>query len=171
MQTPIRKKPGKYTHVEKDPYITKKQFDLLTEEFASIKRRRPKVIEETQAHAEMGDFSENVEYQLAKRKLRGMNSAMDRIEKKLNSAIIIPENSPTDYVKIGHTVEILFNDVKKTYTILGSDEADPTKRIISHLSPMGKAMIGKKEGDVFEIEINEKNISCEIIKINKLNFS
>ena len=164
MQVPIRK-PGKYTHIPKDPYISQKGFDKLNKELESIKKKLPKAREETHTHAQMGDFSENAEYQAAKRRMRGMNSAVERIEKKLNAAIIIPNDTPTDTVSIGHTVTIFFNKKKQTFTILGSDEADPTKKIISHLSPIGKELLGKKKNEKFTIQINGKNNSCEIVNI------
>ncbi|MBU0660631.1 GreA/GreB family elongation factor [Patescibacteria group bacterium] len=165
MQVPIRK-GGKYTNTPKDPYITQERYNALEAEIVSIKKRRPAVIEETQAHAAMGDFSENVEYQLAKRKLRGMNGAIERIEKELKNAIIIPKDAKTDQVRIGHTVDILFNGKEKTFTILGANEADPAKRIISHLSPIGESLLGKKVGETFDAQINDKIIPCEIVHIN-----
>jgi transcription elongation factor GreA len=164
MQVPIRK-AGKYTFIPKDPHISQKGFDQLSKELKSIKKKLPKAREETHIHAQMGDFSENAEYQAAKRRMRGLNSAAERIEKKLNTAIIIPDDTPTDTLSIGHTVTLLFNGTKQIFTILGSDEADPTKKIISHLSPIGKELLGKKKNEIFTIQINGKNNSCEILDI------
>ena len=146
MQLPKRK-PGKYTNVPLDPIMTGHKFRELQDELASLKKRQPTATQEVARLAELGDFSENVEYQQAKRRLRGILNAITRIEFQLNQAEVI-EPSTTDVVQVGSTVTVDSGGKEKTYTILGSSEPDPARGIVSYTSPIGIALLGKKVGDV-----------------------
>ncbi len=163
MRTPIRK-PGKYTHDQKDPHITEAKYCQLKNKIQVLKSARPALIEEVKRLAADGDFSENHAYSMAKGKLRGLNQRMLDIENHLKKSIIIKKpNSP--YVEIGSTVLVNINDKNKEFTILGSSETNPNTGIISHLSPIGKAILGKKAGDEVLIELKGKNIICKINKV------
>ena len=164
MQVPIRK-PGKFTHQKKDPHITEKKFNELENRLAKMKKDRPTLIKEVQRAAQFGDFSENAEYQIAKGKLRGMNQRMLEIEEQLKKAVIIKQDQKHDKVKIGSKVTIEINNKEKTYIILGSTEADPSKGIISQNSPIGSALIGHKVDEVIKISLADKKAECRIIKI------
>jgi len=163
MQLPKRK-PGKYSQTDHDPHMTQKKYNELEIELGKLKKRRPKLAAEVSRLAELGDFSENVEYQQAKRKLRGTLSAITRIEAELNAAIVIT-SAGGDVVQLGSTVTFLLGEKEKTYTILGSSEAAPQKNIISHNSPLGEALLGHSVGDVFDVKIAGKLVSCTIISI------
>jgi transcription elongation factor GreA len=164
MQTPKRK-PGKYADQKQDLHITSEKFEELKNEFDKLKKfSQPKAIKETARLADMGDFSENFAYQHAKRTLRGINNRIDAIDFILKRAIIIkPKNS--DRVELGHFVTVKINGKEKTFQILGSEESNPSKNIISHNSPIGSAIMNKKIGDVVEVQIGDKAVSCEIIGI------
>jgi len=163
MQLPYRK-PGKYSQTETDYVISQKKFDQLTNTLAQLRDARPSAALEVSRLAELGDFSENVEYQLAKRKLRGINTKILYIENDLNRAIIIAPKNNTR-VDVGHFVTVLFNEKKVTYQILGSKETDPSKGIISQHSPIGQAMIGKKVGDHIQILLPTGTVEYTIQKI------
>lgn len=164
MQTPIRK-PGKYTHLKPDPHLTMSKFNQLKKDLEKMKKIQPKLAAEVKRLALDGDFSENAAYQIAKGRLRGLNQKMLDIEKHLRSAIIINRSVNKNMVEIGTTVEMEVNGIKKTFTILGSSETDPTKGIISHNSPIGSAILHKKIGDIVNIKIKDREIKYKIINI------
>jgi len=163
MQIPTRK-PGKYSIPKFDPIVSKEKLEELKRDFSNLKKKRPHASSEVARLAEMGDFSENVEYQLAKRRLRGINSALLKLEYQIDHAEVVDlKNNNT--IQVGHTVIIKMDGKEKTYKILGSSETDPSKGIISYTSPIGKALLGHKIGDVFEVEIAGKDVGCVVLKI------
>jgi transcription elongation factor GreA len=165
MRVPYRK-PGKYSQMKQDHMLTETKAKELQEKLDRLKNySRPKAAEEVRRLAELGDFSENVEYQLAKGKLRGINSSILTIEHQLNNAEIISNPNTVDTVQVGHTVTITNGEKEKKYLILGSSETDPTKGIISHVSPLGTALLGKKIGDTVQIKSSEKEIGYTVIGI------
>ncbi|MBI5037952.1 MAG: GreA/GreB family elongation factor [Candidatus Kerfeldbacteria bacterium] len=165
MQVPKRK-PGIYTNQESDPHLTPAKLDELKRELHRLKTvSRPQAILETKRLAEMGDFSENAEYQIAKGRLRGINNRIDELVDQIDRAVVIVPESTADVIAIGHTVIIEQDGEQKTFQILGSTESNPHLGIISYQSPLGAALIGKKIGDVFEVLLGKRNVSCRVIKI------
>jgi len=145
--------------------MTQVKFAELETKLKKLKQIRPEAAKEVARLAELGDFSENVEYQLAKGRLRGINSGILKLERQLNDAEIITPNKKTDTVQIGHTVTIECGGKLKTYQILGSSETKPEKGIISHNSPIGSMLLGHKVGEVVKIKVGEKDVVYKIIKI------
>jgi transcription elongation factor GreA len=163
MQLPKRK-PGKYTTTPNDPLMTQDKFDALEIDLERLKQKRPDVAKEVTRLAELGDFSENVEYQQAKGRLRGINNRILKMEYQLNHAEII-EPGKDGRVVIGSTVTVEIDGNDKTFTILGSSETDPSKGIISHSSPIGSALIGKNIGNEVEIEIGGLKRTYKILEV------
>lgn len=164
MRVPIRK-PGKYAHLKQDPHLTEEKFSELKNKLARLKQSQPAAASEVARLAEMGDFSENVAYQMAKGHLRGINQRILELEDYLKRVVIIKPLENLETVQLGHKVTIETAGKQKTYLILGSSETDPNKGIISHNSPIGSALIGKKVGDKVKIKPLDKGIECLIIKI------
>lgn len=165
MRTPIRK-GGKYVHDKPDPNVTREKHEKLMAELERlIKVKRPPAIKEVKRLALMGDFSENVAYQMAKGRLRGMNQRILDLEEWLKVAKIIETRPNKNFVQLGNvvTVEVL-NKIKK-YKILGSSETDPANNIISHNSPLGSVLMGRKVGDIVDFQGSSKIIEYKIIKI------
>jgi transcription elongation factor GreA len=180
MQVPYRKL-GKYALMKSDPMLTIEKIKELEAKLDRLKNySRPKGAEEVKRLAEFGDFSENVEYQLAKGKLRGINNAITTIENQLKNARVIEPNLQNEVVQIGHQVTIKLEGKpepradtrsgsgagEKTYLILGSTETDPQKGVISHVSPLGSALIGKKIGEIVILKIMGKEVGYKITKID-----
>jgi transcription elongation factor GreA len=162
----LDRKPGKFTQTTFDPMMTQEKFDELKNKLERLKKiSQPKAASEVSRLAELGDFSENTEYQMAKWKLRGINNSILTIDNQLQQAIIIPSNQQSDTVCIGHRVTLQDGDKKKTYQILGSSETSPQKGIISHNSPIGSAILGHRVGDVVEIKLANKDVKYKIMKI------
>ena len=149
--------------------ITKSGYQVLRDELDNIKKiERPKVIaaiEEARGH---GDLSENAEYQYAKEKQAFIETRIQELETKLATAEIIDTSKiPKDKVVFGSKFIVCNTetDEETTYQIVGVDESDIGKGLISIASPLAKAIIGKKPGDtaVFKSPAGEKEY--EVLKI------
>lgn len=163
MQIPYRK-PGQYNYNTKDPMITPDKLLQLQKKLERLKKSRPGASSEVARLAQLGDFSENVEYQLAKGRLRRINNDIQVLENQIYQAKIIqPHNINT--VQIGHTVTLLVNNIERKYTILGSEETDPSKGIISHNSPLGLALLGQQVNETIKINTGKKMTEYKIIEI------
>lgn len=166
MQIPKRKSEQKIKPVKQDPFITQAKHDELKKKLQKmVKIIRPILSEEVQRLAQLGDFSENAEYQIAKGKLRGLNNRILKLEDQLNHCQIIPDQQSTDQIRIGHTVKILLNNIEKTYKILGSTETNPTAGIISQNSPLGQALLGRQINDEFSVQLGDKISTVKILEI------
>lgn len=165
MRLPNRK-PGKYTFPQFDHVMTQEKFTELFAQLERLKKTlRPQAISDTKRYAENGDFSENAEYQIAKGRLRGINKKIDELEFQIARAQIIESPRSAEVVSIGHTVTIEMHGAEKTFTILGSEETDPLRGIISYTSPLGKALLGRKIGETSTLEIANKKTPLRILKI------
>jgi len=165
MQLPYRK-PGKYSQIPTDNLLTQAKFEELKKKLERLKASQPQAAKDVARLAEMGDFSENVEYQLAKGRLRSLNEKILRLEYELEHAEIIKPSQQKDLVQLGHTVTIYNGQGQKTFQILGSTETDPSKGVISQNSPIGSALLGRKLGEKVKIQIGPKEIEYEIVNID-----
>lgn len=164
MRVPIRK-GGEFTNLPTDPCITQAKYSQLKQQLAALKRQRPEAIAEVRRLAELGDFSENAAYQMAKGRLRNLNDRFDELQKQINSAIIIKPPKNGNKVVLGSKAKVKINGKINTFLILGSAEADLSKNIISHNSPVGSALIGKKAGESFIVKLENGEFHGKIIKI------
>ena len=124
-------------------------------EFLSTERRR-EVAERIKEAREFGDISENSEYDDAKNEQAMLEKQISDLEEKLRAASVIDQNAvSTDVVSVGSTVHV--KDQKKgdskKFKIVGSAEANPTEMKISHESPIGKALLGKKRNDIVSVPV------------------
>ena len=145
-------------------YLTATGIQNLKDELKSLEKALPHAISETQRTGQFGDFSENAAYQIAKGKLRYINNEILVINDKLKRAKLIEEGNSSGIIKIGSTVIFKLGGKEKKYQIVGPAESDPEHGRISHISPLGSALIGHRAGDRFSFKTeNEKNI--EIIEV------
>lgn len=149
--------------------ITKKGYEALKAELDRLRKvERPKVIEaiaEARAH---GDLSENAEYDAAKERQGFIEARLIELESKLADARIIETAGRTsDTVVFGATVVVIEQEAqqKKEYTLVGQDEADLKLARISVQSPVGRALIGKRVGDLVEVTTPAKVVEYEVIEI------
>ncbi len=164
MRTPQRK-IGNYAHLRPDHHITEEKYNRLKAELDKLKNHvRHPLIKEVKRLALMGDFSENAAYQISKGRLRGVNQRMVDIENLLKRSSII-QTKDNDTVQLGNLVTVEINKKNKQFKILGSTETNPNQGIISHNSPIGKALIHKKVDDEVLVEINNKQLKYKILKI------
>ncbi|MFH1745302.1 MAG: GreA/GreB family elongation factor [bacterium] len=94
-----------------------------------------------------------------------MNDRISKIEDWLKRADIIQSPKNNGIVQIGSVVTVEENNKQKTFKILGPSEANPEKNIISHLSPIGSALMSKKVGDVVEIRLIKRKVVCRVVGV------
>lgn len=163
MQVPKRK-PGKFAHLKVDQNITEEKFEELKAELEQLKKfKLPRAAEEVATLAQMGDFSENAAYQMAKGRLRGINQRILELEDQLKYAVLIKPSKNAQTVGLGHKVTIESGGIDKTYLILGSAETNPLKGVISQNSPLGSALMGRRLGET--IKIPPKGVEWKIVRI------
>ncbi|MEG1528813.1 MAG: transcription elongation factor GreA [Clostridia bacterium] len=152
----------------KEVFITKEGLCELKErlEFLIVTRRK-EVAENLQRARELGDLSENAEYDAAKDEQSRVESEIKELEEKILYAVII-EDTTNHHVSIGNTVEVLDVEYKEkmTYRIVGTTEANVAENKISNESPLGRALLGKKEKDIVDVGTpNGGSIKYKIISI------
>ena len=148
-------------------YLTDEGFLELEEELNNLKNvRRPRVIEAIKDARAQGDLSENADYDAARNEQAEVEGRIKQIEFMLANAQII-EKSSNHTVDLGSTVTISYvdDDEEEVYSIVGRMEADPFENKISNESPIGKAIIGKKEGDTINVESPTGSYQIKIVKV------
>jgi transcription elongation factor GreA len=118
--------------------------------------RRREVAERIKEAREFGDISENSEYDDAKNEQAMLEKQIAELEEKLRSATVIDESAvSTETVSVGTTVHVKDQKTDKSvkYKIVGSSEANPAEAKLSNESPVGKALIGKKRGDLVSVPV------------------
>ncbi len=132
--------------------ITKPGLVQLQKELDELNTvRRPQLVERLALARSMGDLSENSDYQSAKEDLSFVDGRIAELEDLIKSAqVIVPTTS--GQVDFGHSVTVQVNGTKTVFQIVGEWEADPTKKKISHSSPLGQALMGRKVGEKVPVE-------------------
>ena len=151
--------------------ITYEGLKKLEEELQDLKvNKRQEVAEKIKEARELGDLSENAEYDAAKDEQRDIEARIEEIDKLLKNVEVIDEDEvDLSKVSIGCKVKLKdleYNDVLE-FKVVGSTEANTLKGKISDESPVGRAINGKKVGDVVEVETQEGSIKYEILEIQK----
>ncbi len=149
--------------------ITKKGYENLKAELDRLRKvERPKNIQDIAEAREHGDLRENAEYKAAKERQQFIDTRMAELEHKLGDAHVIevtPGSSET--VVFGATVRLLDleSDENKSYTLIGQEEADLKNGSISVQSPIGRALIGHRAGDIVQVNRPAGMIEYEIQEI------
>ncbi len=138
---------------ERQTFITADGLQKLQEELHQLKTmKRREIAQRIQEAKELGDLSENAEYVEAKNEQSFVEGRIAELETVVKNAVIIEDAKNAEQVRVGSQVTASSEGTKVTYTIVGSNESDPTNGRISNESPLGQALIGKKIGDSFEID-------------------
>lgn len=150
-------------------YLTREGYDKIKAELDDLKSRGRKEAAEAIAEArEKGDLSENAEYDAAKDAQGILEMKINDLEGRIANARIVESSQiSTDQVNILTTVRLKNLKINKVieYTLVGESEADLKARKIAVTSPIGKGLLGKKEGDVAEIQTPGGIIKFEVQKI------
>jgi len=136
-------------------YLSLEKKQELEEERKELKNTKiPEIAQRIDEAKQMGDLSENAEYHDARDQMAWAQSRVLEIENILQRAEIITSTGSDDgTVTLGSTVVVKVNGKEKEYSIVGAQEADPLSGKISNESPLGEAFMGKKKGDVVEVQV------------------
>ena len=150
-------------------FLTDEGFLELETELNELKNvRRPAVIKALKEARALGDLSENADYDAARAEQAQVEGRIQELEKIMENVHIIEKGS-TDSVSLGTTVKIKYidddEDEIEEYRIVGSKEADPSNNKISNESPLAKAIMNAKAGDVRSVESPNGTYDVEIVEI------
>lgn len=152
-------------------YYTAEGLKKLKEELEYLKSvERPKASQAIGEARDKGDLSENAEYDAAKDEQRDIEARIDEIDKILkNAEVVIEEDVDVDVINIGCRVIIYDMEYEEelTYKIVGSAEANSLKGRISNESPLGMALLGKRENEEVDVETHSGVIRYKILEIQK----
>ena len=132
--------------------------------------KRKEVAEKIKEAREQGDLSENAEYDAAKDEQRDIEARIEEIEKILKNAEVVVEDEVDDgKISVGCKVQVLDMeyDEEMEFQLVGSTEANSLQGKISNESPVGKALIGAKQGDVVDVEMGDSVMQYKVLKIEK----
>ena len=147
-------------------YLTKDRYELLKKELEALKSSgRLEVAARLKQAKELGDLSENADYQEAREAQSTLERKIREMEEIVRQSVIIEKNAGGSVVKIGSTVNVKKGKEVIKYTIVGSNEARPAEGLISNVSPIGKAILGKSAGEIAQIETPKGAVKYEILEI------
>ncbi|HSE35145.1 MAG TPA: transcription elongation factor GreA [Candidatus Paceibacterota bacterium] len=148
-------------------YLSKEKFEELKKELDFLTHdRRKEIAEALEAAKALGDLSENAEYHSAREAQAAVEDRIMTLEEILRNAVIVTsKHGKSDTVSIGSVVKIRRGKEEKTYTIVGSEEANIAEGKISNKSPLGESLFGKKKGDAFNCTTPAGTMPCEILDI------
>lgn len=142
-------------------FLTKLNAEL--KDLKTVKRRE--LANRIETAKSLGDLSENAEYHEAKDALGFVEGRILEIEDLLKNAVIVEQEAGGSNVRVGSTVVVNVNGKEKTYTIVGSNEADPLTGKVSNESPIGRSLLGSKVGDHVEVETPAGTTVYEVKRI------
>lgn len=137
----------------------KKELDLLT----TTKRRE--IADRIQKAKDMGDLSENAEYSEAKDAQAFNEGRISEISQMLKTLTVVQNGNGNGGVGMGSVVTVEVNGIKKEYTIVSFNEADPMAGKISNESPLGKSFLNKKKGEVVVVSTPKGEMEYKIVDI------
>ena len=148
-------------------FLTAEGAEKLRQELAYLKgEKRKDLSKRLRIAIQQGDLSENADYIATKEEQGFVEGRILELEQILKDAVIIDENSRKDVVDIGAHVTIQEADYEpETYYLVGSNEANPREGRISHESPIGQALMGKKVNDEVVAKVPNGTIKLKILKI------
>jgi transcription elongation factor GreA len=149
-------------------YLTKAGLaDLKKEHEELVKVKRPEVVTRVSDARNQGDLSENAEYVAAREELAFIDGRIDELEELLKQVSLIKEDAggKSTAVELGSEVTLTVDGNREVYRVVGEWEADPTEKKISHESPLGKALLGKKIGESIEVEAPAGKIQYTIVSL------
>lgn len=148
-------------------YVSKEKFKELEKELAELKSKGRKQVSDALVYAKsLGDLSENAEYAQAREDQAKLEDRISRLESILQTAKVVTKHHST-VVEVGTTVHLEKKDdkSKRTFVIVGAEEADTATGKISFHSPIGQAILGKKQGDKVDIKTPKGVVQYTITEI------
>jgi transcription elongation factor GreA len=150
-----------------DIYLTEEGAEKIRKELEILTGpRRRDIAKRLRFAIQQGDLSENADYISAKEDQAFLEGKIIELEETLRHAVIIGETSSLDSVDIGSTVIVqLADDAERTFRVVGTKEADPRNGLISHQSPYGQALLGKRVGDIARANTPGGIVELKVLEI------
>lgn len=144
--------------------FTQEGLSKVKEEKEQLLFKRKEAVENLRLAREMGDLSENAAYKVARAKLSSLDSRLRHLDRLIRFGRV--EKAPQDgIVGIGSRVRLVSTGKEYNYQIVGSYESDPSRGTVSHLAPLGKALMGKRDGEVVQVCVPEGTREYQIITV------
>ena len=150
-------------------YITREGARKLQEELADLRtRQRPKIVQEVADAAAQGDRSENAEYIYGKRKLRELDRRLRFLSQRMDALTVVdPRPDARGRAFFGAWVTIEHEDgEERTYRLVGPDEFDVARGLISVEAPLGRALLGRREGDVVLVTRPAGAVDVTVVEVS-----
>lgn len=151
-----------------ETYLTKNGLAKLQTEHKTLLQQKRQLTEEVSKAAAMGDLSENAEYHAARERLQHVSTRLAALEAKLTNVRLIDGlETKTGEARLGMRVTLEDQQTKEcaSYVLVGPDEADPPNGKLSIASPLGKALLGKKKGEHFTLNLPKAVVPYRVIEI------
>lgn len=148
--------------------ISVEGYKRLEKELDELKKERPAVIQAIKEAREEGDLRENAGYDAARERQGLLEARISHIESRMiRFEVIDIDTLQSDRAVFGATVTVedMESGEQKTFTLLGPDEADHTKGTISIESPVGRALLGKQEGDEVSVQVPKGRVDYEVVSV------
>lgn len=146
-------------------YLTQEGLEKLQKEFDHlVSARRKEVAEKLQKARELGDISENAAYDTARDEQSFVEGRIAELESVLKRVEIVVEGKASKVI-VGSTVRVHLDGDEQEFQIVGAPEANPTSGKISHESPLGQALLGKKAGEKVTVEAPVGKLSYHVLEI------
>ena len=145
--------------------LTKSGLEELKKELAELLDiKRPKLVARLSNAREQGDLSENSDYQSAKEELEFLDGRIDELTDVVKTAVVT-NGDKKDGIGVGTKITVRVNEKEIIFDMVGEWEADPINKKISDNSPLGLALVGKKVGDIAEVEAPAGKVIYQILAI------
>lgn len=153
--------------VERQAFITREGYEKLVRELHDLKSiKRKEIAWRIQEAKELGDLSENAEYQDAKNEQAFIEGRIFELDSLLKNVTVVDEKRTSGVIEFGSKVKTRSDGSTHEYIIVGSKEADPSLGKISNESPVGRAFLGRKVGDVIEINTAKGSKRFEVLSVS-----
>ena len=150
-------------------YLSKEAYEKIKEELEVLKsEKRPELSKKISEARDFGDLKENAEYHAAREALGLLETKISKLEETMSRAKVISQKDITDeHVSIYTTVKLtdLDKDVEKEFTLVSNEESNFQENKISTISPVGKALLGKKVGEKVEVKVPAGILKFKILDI------
>ena len=146
--------------------LTQEGLSELKQELQGlVDKKRPEIVARMAKSRSIGDMTEDSEYDQAKQELAFTDGRISELEEVISRSVIVGKQKSCQVVALGCQVTVKFKAMQQVFHLVGEWEADPMAQKISHQSPLGQALLGKKVGEKVEVEAPAGKISYKIIKI------
>lgn len=151
-------------------YLTASGLKKLEEEYKELKEKKiPSIAQKIDEAKQQGDLSENAEYHTAREEMAWAQTRLIELEQLLQNVEVIStsrgKTGNKRVVKLGSTIRVKQGGREMTYTIVGAQEAEPARGLISNESPIGDSFLGSEEGDTVEVDVPSGKKQYTILSI------